>query len=154
MGQVIRGNPIKLTSKHRRCRGGMETEGKKGQEREREREREGGPPNGLWCPWVSVVRLVLPLVPWLESAACSTQLRQHAVCTRSTWSAYSQPTACMRSARGQLVVSLLPACGHRMVSIRPAFAHTLSEDHQQPAAHSYVSMRPVHSQYMVSIQSA
>ena len=46
----------------------METEGKKGQEREREREREGGPPNGLWCPWVSMARLVLPLVPWLESA--------------------------------------------------------------------------------------
>ena len=37
-------------------------------EREREREREGGPPNGLWCPWVSTARLVLPLVPWLESA--------------------------------------------------------------------------------------
>ena len=36
--------------------------------REREREREGRPPNGLWCPWVSVARLVLPLVPWLESA--------------------------------------------------------------------------------------
>ena len=41
-------------------------EGKR--EREREREREGGPPNGLWCPWVSMARLVLPLVPWLESA--------------------------------------------------------------------------------------
>ena len=38
-------------------------------EREREREREGGPPNGTWCPWVSMAGLVLPLVPWLESAA-------------------------------------------------------------------------------------
>ena len=41
-------------------------------EREREkREREGGAPNGLWCPWVSMARLVLPLVPWLESAQYS-----------------------------------------------------------------------------------
>ena len=40
-------------------------EGKR--EREREGEREGRPPNGLWCPWVSMARLVLPLVPWLES---------------------------------------------------------------------------------------
>ena len=65
--QVFRGNPIKVTSKHRRCRGG---DGDRGEERarEREREREGGPPNGLWCPWVSMARLVLPLVPWLESA--------------------------------------------------------------------------------------
>ena len=43
--------------------------GRKGKrEREREREREGGAPNGLWCPWVSMAGLVLPLVPWLESA--------------------------------------------------------------------------------------
>ena len=41
-----------------------EREGKTWREREkeREREREGGPPNGLWCPWVSMARLVLPLV--------------------------------------------------------------------------------------------
>ena len=38
-------------------------------EREREREREKGrAPNGLWCPWSSMARLMLPLVPWLESA--------------------------------------------------------------------------------------
>ena len=39
----------------KRGRGGRDMEGKRGQEREREREREreGGPPNGLWCPWVS-----------------------------------------------------------------------------------------------------
>ena len=86
-----------------RGRGGRESEGKRGQEREREREREGRPPNGLWCPWVSVARLVLPLVPWLESAACSTQLRQHAVCTRSV--------------HGQHTVSLQPACGQHVVSL-------------------------------------
>ena len=44
-------------------------EGKREREREREKEREkGGRPMAFSCPWVSVARLVLPLVPWLESA--------------------------------------------------------------------------------------
>ena len=46
----------------------------RGKERARERERErekrerGGGRNSLWCPWSSMARLMLPLVPWLESA--------------------------------------------------------------------------------------
>ena len=52
-----------------RGRGEREMKGKREQEREREREREKGrAPNGLWCPWVSMARLTLPRVPWLESA--------------------------------------------------------------------------------------
>ena len=47
--------------------GGVE-ERQREREGKREREREGGAPNGLWCPWVSMARLTLPLVPWLESA--------------------------------------------------------------------------------------
>ena len=141
-----------------RGRGGRETEGKRGQERERERERKRERRGAAQWPVVSV-GLCGPVGAAARAVAGvgSLQYTVTSACglyTVSTWSAYSQPTACMRSARGQLVVSLRPAFGHRMVSIRPAYAHTLSEDHQHPAAHSYVSMRPVHGQYMVSIQSA
>jgi len=118
-----------------RGRGGRETEGKRGQEREREREREreGGPPNGLWCPWVSMARLVLPLVPWLESAVHKSHTArvgqytvsklaaygQFAVCT---WPAHGQYTACTQSAHGQHTFTLWPAHDQYVVSARLACA--------------------------------